>query len=299
MTNLEIEAFLMVVKTGNMTKASEKLYVTQSALSRRLKSLEDEMGCTLIRRRKGIRNIELTNEGKAFIAVAEKWKDLWKDAQNISAMKLSPVLNISAVDSVSTKIIPQVYRMFLQMHSGISLSIRTFHSYEAYSYVESGTIDLAFITDDMYSETVETIPAFTEPMLFICGVNAGYPEEIHPSMLDASKEIRIPWCPEYDMWHDYWFSTSIRPRLFQDKFSLYQKFLFQEDSWAILPSSNAHWMADEIGVEIHPMKDGPENRIIYYLIKKNSRSALISDFLKCLDHQISAIDGAVSLLKGL
>jgi Transcriptional regulator len=46
--NLELyKFFYYVAKSGNVSKASEQLYVTQPAVSRAIKQLEDELGCLL------------------------------------------------------------------------------------------------------------------------------------------------------------------------------------------------------------------------------------------------------------
>lgn len=55
MTSLEIEAFLTVHRTGSVTKAAELLYISQSSLSTRLRTLERELGCALFARGKGAR----------------------------------------------------------------------------------------------------------------------------------------------------------------------------------------------------------------------------------------------------
>ena len=44
MTFLEIEAFLNIVQYGSFSAAAEKLYVTQPALGRRIRALEEELG---------------------------------------------------------------------------------------------------------------------------------------------------------------------------------------------------------------------------------------------------------------
>lgn len=70
----EIDAFLAIVEQGTLSGAAETLYLTQSALSSRLELLEKETGARLVRRRKGIRRIELTEAGKRMVPVARKWK---------------------------------------------------------------------------------------------------------------------------------------------------------------------------------------------------------------------------------
>lgn len=57
MTEREIEAFLTIVRTGSISAAAEVLYVTQPALSRRIRALEQELGYQLFIRKKGLRNV--------------------------------------------------------------------------------------------------------------------------------------------------------------------------------------------------------------------------------------------------
>lgn len=66
MTSLEIEAFLTVQSIGSVTKAAELLYISQSSLSTRLRTLEQELGCSLFVRGKGARAMMLTPEGERF-----------------------------------------------------------------------------------------------------------------------------------------------------------------------------------------------------------------------------------------
>ncbi len=66
--------FLAAAKEGNITRAAEKLHVTQPTLSRQLMELEKELDTTLmIRGRKGLR---LTEEGMLFQEQAQQIIDL-------------------------------------------------------------------------------------------------------------------------------------------------------------------------------------------------------------------------------
>ena len=60
----EIETFLMIVKTKNITKTAENLFLSQPTVSHRLKLLEEELDVRLISRKKGYKQIELTTQDR-------------------------------------------------------------------------------------------------------------------------------------------------------------------------------------------------------------------------------------------
>ena len=65
LSGMLMEAFYQIAKTGNFTRAAAALHITQSALSQRIKQLEEELGVTLlIRERSGT---VLTTEGERML----------------------------------------------------------------------------------------------------------------------------------------------------------------------------------------------------------------------------------------
>ena len=76
MTHLEIEAFLAICKHKTISKAATELFISQSTLSERLKTLEGKLNHTLLLRRKGIREITLTPEGHTFYKLALQYQEL-------------------------------------------------------------------------------------------------------------------------------------------------------------------------------------------------------------------------------
>ena len=87
MTEAEIRAFLTVLQAGNISSAAARLYVTQPALSKRIQALEQELGYRLITRGKGMRELGLTPKGEAFVPVAERYLELWKEAREINGIE--------------------------------------------------------------------------------------------------------------------------------------------------------------------------------------------------------------------
>ena len=60
----DMESFVMLCRLGSFTRAAQYLYISQSALSRRIKTLEEQMGVELVKR--GGASIEVTREGRWF-----------------------------------------------------------------------------------------------------------------------------------------------------------------------------------------------------------------------------------------
>lgn len=74
------KTFLEVVSTGSFIKASERLHITQTAVTARIRTLEQQLDCTLFtRNRTGAR---LTPQGEKFVAHASALVQTWDRARN-------------------------------------------------------------------------------------------------------------------------------------------------------------------------------------------------------------------------
>lgn len=76
-----------------------------------------------------------------------------------------------------------------------------------------------------YHPNLETIPLFQEPMVLLTNTSSSYPDVVSPTILDPRNEIFIPWNPEYQSWHDYWFGSVTRYHSFMDQMNLLEYFL--------------------------------------------------------------------------
>lgn len=79
-----VQTFLAIVETGSLVRASERLNVTQSTVTARLKALEAELGQTLLHRQKS--GAELTSSGFKFKRYAEVMVGLWHQARQETAL---------------------------------------------------------------------------------------------------------------------------------------------------------------------------------------------------------------------
>lgn len=291
MTKLEVEAFLMIVKTGSISAAAQSLFVTQPALTRRVQALEEEIGYKLFERRRGIRNIELTEAGKAFVGVARHWLQVWQETKSLLDLQERPVLRLTAIGSVNAYILPEVLQQFLQLQPNHRLQFIDQHSQEAYQYVEQKRVDLALISDITFNPGVETVPLFKEKMVLVAGLEVGCKGLMHPSRLPAEKEIRLPWYPEYELWHEYWFGASSRERAFLNYMPLLEHFLSEGNNWALVPISALPFLQQRAAVQYYPLEEGPQDRVIYALTNAGQKPLAVEYFLNLLKERLKNIEG--------
>lgn len=274
MTQQGIEVFLAVARLGSISAAAQALYITQPAVSRHLKFLEDALGCSLVVRGRGQRRVELTDQGRDFVQVAEKWRLLWQETREVAGRDRAQTLRVASVGSLVSYLLPPVFRDFLDA-PGRTLTFHHYHSSEAYDYIAQGLADVALISDHMYHPQVETVPAFRSAMVLLTGPGLDWPETVHPSRLNPSRELRLPWNPEYDLWHSFWFSAAAAPRAVLDQMSLLEEFFTWQDSWwdswTIAPALVAVPLSKKLGLTLRQLENGPADEIIYYLLAPGGR----------------------------
>ncbi|MBQ3403795.1 MAG: LysR family transcriptional regulator [Oscillospiraceae bacterium] len=268
MTYAEIEAFLAVVECGTISKAAEKLFVSQSTLSSRINSLEAKLGMTLFIRGKGIRNSGLSVDGESFIGIAEKWQNLWRETWVMAHAEKRKLLSTGAPQSINSYIMPEVCRRIADRMPDISMRIQTWHVEEVYQKVGSGESEIGFTALPQYSVNVDTIPLFREKMLFITSVPGE--GEMHPSALDAKNEVYFRWHREYPSWHEYWFGGTL-PGFFTDNMGMLESALAEGERWAVAPVTVAEKITGKGKAHVRPFRDGPPDRVMHMLLKHNAK----------------------------
>lgn len=294
MTRLEIEAFLAIIKYGSISSAADRLFVTQPALSRRIRSIEEELGYELFERGRGVRNIKLTEQGKEFVGQAEHFLSLYREAEEIPERKKRPVLRLSSVNSLAAYLLPEVLPGMMEGEDGCSVVFCSGRSLDFYGYVESGAVDVALVSDVVPSKKVIMFPAFQEPYVFAGGKEWEGTERVFPGMLDPVNQIQMPWNPEYEVWHRKWFDSACAPWMITDRMEFLEAFL-RGNKWAVVPLMVAKRLKNK-DVWCCPLEDGPEELKIYCLTRDRKNNPLVERFLRLVHREVSSIEGIKSFL---
>ena len=139
-----VEAFYWVVSLKSVTRAAEKLFLTQSAMSSRIAALEDELGVLLLGRRD--KQFRLTVAGTRFFTYAQRLLELQREAKSEmgSGASLAVSMRIGAIESVlHSWLIPWIEKLRAD-HPELSLELTVETTPILVEQVQRGTQDLVF-----------------------------------------------------------------------------------------------------------------------------------------------------------
>jgi LysR family transcriptional regulator, carnitine catabolism transcriptional activator len=139
----DIEAFNTLAMLQSYTNAAEELGMTQSALSKRIKELEEKMGVRLFDRT--TRHVSLTPEGSEFVLHAAKMLDQFrrsvKDVRERAAGNRGR-LAIAAAPHMSANLLPPVIATFLNRHPDVEIQFHDCRSHETLRSILSEEADI-------------------------------------------------------------------------------------------------------------------------------------------------------------
>lgn len=138
----QLNYFAEICNCGSITKASEKLFISQPALTHAIQDLETEFGTTLLIRKKT--GITLTNEGEVFLSEVQK---VLKAADELTEAMASITQNSKSlrvgISILTAKLYPNLISDYMRSHPYVSVKGYAFGSAELRKYVESKNLDIA------------------------------------------------------------------------------------------------------------------------------------------------------------
>ena len=184
----QLKTFFEVAKLGSVSKAAEKLFITQPAVSMQLRQLEDEFGIALFE--SVGRNIRLTHAGQDFMAQAGQVIASLKDLEAVMAehvgMKRGQI--DLAIVSTSKYFIPMLLVQFNRMFPTIDVRLHIDNKENVFGMIERNEVDLAISGRVPDSSDYVGEPFASNPQAFVCAPS-------HP--LSRKKNISYELLSEY------------------------------------------------------------------------------------------------------
>ena len=205
-----LRAFIAVADELNFTRAAERLFIAQQALSAQIRQLEERVGAQLFER--STRKVELTPAGHALY---EQAGPLLAGAEAAVAAARSAAaprasLTLGFVASVDHASCSDVIADFTRRRPDSEVLIRFGDLTEPTGGLRSGDADVAFVYGPFDTSGLELRPLFTEPLGVAMAAS-------HPlASVDDLTLDQVLAEPTFDFptpdraWHDYWMATEQR-----------------------------------------------------------------------------------------
>ncbi|GAB7386914.1 selenium metabolism-associated LysR family transcriptional regulator [Bacillaceae bacterium] len=141
-----LQTFIQVVDRRSFSEVAEILDLTQSGVSRQIKTLEEEVGIQLLNRNSSF--VELTPAGRLVYKKAKlllaQWDELLQECQALKNV-LNGILKIGASTIPATYLLPKIVKSFHEKHPKVEFCIVTDDSGEILTKLENQQIDAAIV----------------------------------------------------------------------------------------------------------------------------------------------------------
>ncbi|MFN4011876.1 MAG: LysR family transcriptional regulator [Pannonibacter sp.] len=144
----QLRTFVAVAREGSITRASERLYLSQPAVSAHIKAIEDTLGLTLFDRTS--RGMSLTSDGQKLLLKAEQTlvahRDLIDEASRIKG-QLTGRLHIGAGSSMSMDAVGLLMMNLSRRFPDVEVTLQHGTSPEILAGLRSGALDAGFYNE--------------------------------------------------------------------------------------------------------------------------------------------------------
>jgi len=165
----QLRTFRAVAETLNFTRASERLNLSQSAVSHQIKALEEELGEPLFIRAK--RGVKLSQAGKIALEYVEHILDSAEALrETVSGRERSQVgrVRVAAATQAFVHLFAPLFESFIDSHKGIDLSFRTTVSTEqTVADILNGAADVGFASIAVYSPNLQVTRLFDDELVLV------------------------------------------------------------------------------------------------------------------------------------
>lgn len=171
----EIDVFVKIIELGSFKAAAEDLNLTQSAMTQRLKKLEDALGVRLIERT--TRSVSPTAIGARFLPMAKRmilqFEQSMSDLDDLIKVKKGQV-TIASLISVATYVLPAALRDFSTAHPDVGVRVLDDAEQEIAGYVQRGEAEFGIdMQTPSKTDDLTRTPLMRDRYVLAC--HAGHP----------------------------------------------------------------------------------------------------------------------------
>ncbi|NHM31156.1 LysR family transcriptional regulator [Neobacillus terrae] len=233
--------FLEVGKQKSVTRAAETLHISQPALSKMIKSLEDEIGIPLMIRSN--KQNEITDAGNVVMEYAQKMTSLM-DEMNTTLNDMTNLkrgrIHIGLPPIIGSLFFPKVMAKFHRDYPNIEIKITEYGGARVVKSVEEGEFELGVAVLPIDEKELNVFPFLAEEMRLLVPYSHRYANREYVELKELVDEEFIFYHEEFSL-HDI-----MRKKFINEGFE--PKILFKTSQWDFM----TEMVAAQMGVTILP-----------------------------------------------
>ncbi len=169
MNTASVHAFVTVMQTGSISRAAEKLFLTQPAVSKRLRLLENEFGVILFTPMG--RGIQATQAAQDLLPLAKRWLLDYEEIKHELSHaqdQVAGLLRIGTSHHIGLHHLPALLKKFVRTHPEVQLDVHFVDSEQADQAVLAGELELAFLTlPPTFDTRLSYQEIWKDPLVFV------------------------------------------------------------------------------------------------------------------------------------
>jgi DNA-binding transcriptional LysR family regulator len=198
--------FVAVAETENVSRAALKLHVSQPALSRQIRDLENEIGFQLLERT--AKSVSLTEAGRVFLkeacALLEQAENAVRKARTVASG--SAELHVGYSPTPTARILPTTLRAFQAAMPKVRVKLHDLSNNENLQGLREGQLQLAFIVRPKKAGSLRGLKfeeLLRDPTRLAVSLNHPLAKRNAVSLADAAREPFITYSrKDYSDYHD-------------------------------------------------------------------------------------------------
>lgn len=233
MDEKDCELIEMLWETRNITKAAERLFTTQSALTKRIQKLEEELGCELfIRSRKGVLFTPVAERILPYVRQVSDSMDRIRSQVAIYRKEVAGTLKLGVSINFARYRLADVLKGFMDQYPNVDIHVSTMQSTNLYQSLVKNEISIAIVRGSFkWNEGMVTLSE--EPVCLVTArEHAGEPLNSYPYI---GRHTDAGFYDKIQLWRAENGCQESRTNLWVDDIGSCLEMVSRGIGWSILP----------------------------------------------------------------
>ncbi|HJR06208.1 MAG TPA: LysR family transcriptional regulator [Pyrinomonadaceae bacterium] len=166
-----LKIFCDLVETKSLSRAAERNFVTQSAVSQQVRGLEERFKRRLLERMRGGREVGLTEDGEVFYEesrqIVNAYAQLEERMRTLTGT-VSGTVHVATIYSIGLHELPAVIRRFMAEHPEAKIDLEYSRTTRIVRDVLAGTVELGIVAYPEKKRGLSVVPLGGDRLVLIC-----------------------------------------------------------------------------------------------------------------------------------